>query len=109
MIFEQTITIPVDRHLSLDLPKTVPSGQATMVISFINAQKPSERVFAPLPTLDALKQQAAEKTARRITEGRKPFEGLRGCLKDSETFAGDPVKIIRKIRDEWHNERKNSF
>jgi hypothetical protein len=103
MIFEQTITIPVDRHLSLDLPETVPSGQAILVISFINAQKPSERFFTPLPMLDTLKQQAAEKTARRITEGRKPFEGLCGCLKDSKTFAGDPVQIIRKIRDEWQN------
>jgi hypothetical protein len=101
MIFEQTVTIPVDRHLSLDLPETVPSGQATLVISYINAQKPSERFFAQLPSLDELKQQAAEKTAHRVTEGIKPFEGLCGCLKGSKTFAGDPVKIIRKIRDEW--------
>jgi hypothetical protein len=33
MIFEQTITIPVDRHLSLDLPETVPSGNACLTLT----------------------------------------------------------------------------
>jgi hypothetical protein len=48
-----------------------------------------------------LEQEAAAKIAKRVAEGRHPFEGLRGALQNSGVFSGDPVEIIRKIRDEW--------
>jgi hypothetical protein len=54
-----------------------------------------------LPTLDALKKRVAGKTTKRIAEGKKPFEGLSGCLKNSKTFEGNPAEIIRVMRDEW--------
>jgi hypothetical protein len=101
MTIQQTVTIPSDRHLSLDLPEAVPIGQVTLIISFVPAQKVGESDSYALPTLDALKKQAAEKTAKRIAEGKKPFEGLSGCLKNSKTFEGNPVEIIRAMRDEW--------
>jgi hypothetical protein len=95
------ITIPGDRHLSLDLPKTVPAGQTTLIIGFANSQKTTIAKPDLPPSLDVLKQQAAEKTAKRIASGRKPFEGLYGCFKNSKTFEGDPVTIVRRMRDEW--------
>jgi hypothetical protein len=101
MTIQQTVTVPSDRHLTLDLPETVPSGKVTLIISFVPAQKMSESNSDSLPTLDALKKQAAGKTAKRIAEGKKPFEGLSGCLKNSKTFEGNPVEIIRAMRDEW--------
>jgi hypothetical protein len=48
-----------------------------------------------------LEKEAAAKTAKRVAEGRRPFEGLRGSLQNSGVFSGDPVEIIRKMRDEW--------
>jgi hypothetical protein len=95
------INIPGDRHLSLDLPKTVPVGRATLIIGFANTRKTTVAKPALPPTLDALKQQAAEKTAKRIASGTKPFEGLYGCFKNSKTFEGDPITIVRRMRDEW--------
>ena len=101
LTIQQTVSIPSDRHLSLQLPETAPSGQVTLIISFVPAQKVGESALNVLPTLEALKRQAAEKTAKRIAEGKKPFEGLSDCLKQSKTFAGDPVEMVRAIRDEW--------
>jgi hypothetical protein len=94
-------TITIYRHLSLDLPKIVPVGQTTLIIGFANTQKTTMAKPTLPPTLSALKQQAAEKTAKRIASGRKPFEGLYGCFKNSKTFEGDPVTIVRRQRDEW--------
>jgi hypothetical protein len=51
--------------------------------------------------IDGFQRQAAEKTARRKAEGRKPFEGLRGCLKNSKAFAGDSAELVKKWRNEW--------
>jgi hypothetical protein len=55
----------------------------------------------PLSALEELKRRAAEKTARRKADGVNPFEGLYGVFKNSATFGGDPLEIVRSLRDEW--------
>ena len=36
-----------------------------------------------------------------IKDGTLGWEASFGSLKDSKAFAGDPVEIQRKLRDEW--------
>jgi hypothetical protein len=95
LTIRKTVDIPADRRLSFELPQSVPKGQTTVLLTLIDAA-------SPLTTaIDEFQRQAAEKTARRKAEGKKPFEGLRGSLKDSKAFAGDPADIVKKWRDEW--------
>jgi hypothetical protein len=75
MTLQQTVTIPADRQLHLDLPPDIPTGTAKIKL-----------VITP--------QDSAHPR-------RRPFEGLFGCAKDSGVWDGDGVEIIRKLRDEW--------
>ena len=73
---QQTVTIPPNRRLQLDLPlpDSVPVGQAEMLVVLSPAQ-----------------------------EDKPPKSILRfaGCLANSKTFAGDPVALQKALRDEW--------
>ena len=98
MTIQRTVTIPADRRIVLDLPETAPSGKSyvTLTITPVEAQNDSG-----FPSIAELKLQAAEKTAKRRLEGRKPFEGLCGALKDSRALEGEPVEIVQRWRDGW--------
>ncbi|MDR1608066.1 MAG: hypothetical protein LBT38_06620 [Deltaproteobacteria bacterium] len=71
---KKTIEIPDDRRLKLDLelPDSLPPGKAELSLTV---------------------------TPLRENSGRDPFEGFYGCIK-SGAYAGDPVEIQRKLRDE---------
>ena len=74
--FQQTVTIPSNRRLQVDLPlpDSIPVGQAEMLVVLSPAQ-----------------------------EG-KPLKSIShfvGCLADSTTFAGDPIALQKAMRDEW--------
>ncbi|MCL2330596.1 MAG: hypothetical protein FWC56_04775 [Phycisphaerae bacterium] len=73
--FQQTVMVPPDRRLQIDLPlpDSVPVGQAEVVV-----------ILSPIPD-----------------ETPKSIRHLAGCLADSKTFAGDPVALQKAIRDEW--------
>ena len=73
---QQTVTIPANRRLQLDvpLPETIPVGQAEVLV-----------VVQPV-------QKAKEKASVRQ---------FAGCLAGSATFAGDPVTLQKAVRDEW--------
>ena len=86
MVIERTVDILADRRIFLDLPEVLPFDAA-------------------FPAIEELKQQAADKTARRKADGRKPFEGLCGVLEHSPALTGDPVEIVRAWRDEWKTPR----
>jgi hypothetical protein len=128
MTIQQTIDIPADRrvHFEFLVPQEIPTGVAEVAIIFSGAAKPKTAttgkgwrslrgLYAGLEPPDAyleqrqaeneleyeLEKEAAAKTAKRVAEGRRPFEGLRGSLQNSGIFSGDPVEIIRKMRDEW--------
>ena len=76
MTIEQTVEIPANHRLTLDVPREIPAGRA--VLAFTPA--PAERTDNP---------------------GRKPVSRHFGRLKNSKAFAGDPVEIQRQMRDEW--------
>jgi hypothetical protein len=107
IVMQETVTIPADRGLFLKLPEYVPPGKATITVSVTETVESGVPAVHKVleetqsPSLEDLKQQAAEKTARRKAGGKNPFEGLYGVFKDSKTFAGDPVEIVKKWREEW--------
>lgn len=84
-----TVDIPQSRLLNLNvqLPEELPTGKAEIVlmISPINDAKKSH-IITP---------------ARKLAKGEERFEGLAGILSNSRAFEGDPVEIVRKMRDEW--------
>ncbi|MDR2049297.1 MAG: hypothetical protein LBP69_07560 [Treponema sp.] len=102
LTMRKTVNIPADRRLFLELPKTAPVGKAVVLVSFTGTGRP-EQADTAFPTIEELKAEAAEKTAQRKMEKRKPFEGLYGCLKDSKTLEGDPAELAREWRGEWTN------
>jgi hypothetical protein len=107
IVMRETIDIPVGREVHLKIPEMAPVGcRATITVS---VSGPEVAIFADydspenkaMPAIEKFKQQAAEKTALRKANGKKPFEGLRGIFKDSAAFAGNPEEIVREWRDEW--------
>jgi hypothetical protein len=109
MTIQQTIDIPLDRkiHLDLTLPESVPFGKSELVLEFKSAEpeKPRWTPEPPLPRVHTLEEaiaQAEAQAARRRADPSIPlFNGMWGCLKDSKAFDGDPVAIQREMRDEW--------
>lgn len=71
MAIEQTVEIPANRRLTIDVPCEVPTGRTILT-------------FTPDPTL---------------TPNRKPISQYFGIL-SPETY-GDGVDYQRKLRDEW--------
>jgi hypothetical protein len=62
-----------------------------------------QKTFKPMPTIEELKREAEERAARERETGYNPFEGLKGCMKDSPCFAGRTgEEIQRELRDEWN-------
>ncbi|MDR2561430.1 MAG: hypothetical protein LBC63_06650 [Holophagales bacterium] len=78
---QQTIEIPQDHrlHLDLPLPSEIPAGRAEVHVTII-------------PCVHS---------AKGAQKGHKPFEGLAGSLKDSVLFGRDGVELQREMRDEW--------
>jgi hypothetical protein len=74
---QQTIEIPKDHRLRLDLPlpSDIPSGRAEVHVTIV--------------------------PCGQAQKGRRPFEGLAGSLKDSVIFGRDGVELQREMRDEW--------
>jgi hypothetical protein len=108
---QQTVNIPADRRLIVDLPPEVPSGKVSVVLSFPQAaDTPSPKDSDPLsrllshkfPTIEEIKAEAAQKTKERLADpSRDSLKRYAGCLADSAVCEGDPVTIQRKMRDEW--------
>jgi len=74
--FQQTVTIPSNRRLQLDLslPDSIPVGQADVLV-----------VLSPA----------------REDKAHQSIRHLAGSLAGSATFVGDPVALQKAIRDEW--------
>jgi hypothetical protein len=123
MTIQQTIDIPADRRLHVDLPETTPTGYAEVqiTITFVPAPKKEEpKLFTakvpadPRPvtlvpihvchTLDEARSDAARKST---PEAREEFcrvmQETYGALEHSKAWGQgvDVVAEIRKMRDEW--------
>jgi hypothetical protein len=96
----RTVDIPADRHLHLDLPQSVPSGRADIVLVLAAAEETPRAVTAePFPSIEELKEEAAAKHAEMLKTGIDPLARFAGCLKD--VFTEDGLEYQRRMRDEW--------
>jgi hypothetical protein len=77
MTIERIVEIPANRRLVLDLPPDIPAGKTTITINFPESQKTGQSDF------------------------ERHFDEIYGSFKNRDVFQGDPVALIRKIRDEW--------
>jgi hypothetical protein len=77
MTIEQIVDIPADHRLVLDLPLDIPAGRTTIMIAFPETRKSSQSDF------------------------ERHFDEIYGSFKGRDVFKGDPVALIRKIRNEW--------
>jgi hypothetical protein len=91
MTLQQTVTIPADRRLYLELPRDTPTGEAEVKL-ILRAKKADREWRIPFILWFERRREAAQ---------RKVLMEFYGCLKDSPAFEGDPVAIFRKERDEW--------
>jgi hypothetical protein len=110
MIIEQTVDIPADRQIVIDVPKEIPSG-ARARVSFVvedaaavPPNKSAKEVFQemfeePEPTLKALKQRAAAGYAAWKDTGIDPLEKFRGTKIFGD--GGGGLTYQRKMRAEW--------
>ena len=103
MSVTQTVEIPADHRLIIDVPREVPVGRAVLTFTPASAQKSKEQRYdaAPLPggsynTVEEAMQAAAEKAA---DPNRKPISRFFGIL--SPGVYGDGVTYQRNLRDEW--------
>jgi hypothetical protein len=101
ILIEQTVEIPADRHLrlDLDLPESVPDGKTNVVLLI---PFPEKIGVSPVRPLEHVKREAARKAAERRASGRDPFEELRNSMKGRPFLGGvDGVACQRSLRDEW--------
>ena len=84
MTIEQTVEIPADRRIFLDVPAAIPAGRVT--IAFI-ADDEEQRIRNAL------------KRSYHAAENREPLSACIGS--HPGFFGGDGVAYQRKLRDEW--------
>jgi hypothetical protein len=118
---QQTVDIPADRHLSLDVPETVPTGRVNVCLVFDTSAETSASAAAETvpagddvvsrllshtsPTIEEIKEKAAKREAIIKATGKDPIMELLNSM-DGSAFAGvDGVAYQREIRDEWQDAR----
>jgi hypothetical protein len=101
---EQTVAIPADRRLRLDvaLPDTFKPGSA-LRLAITGDDGPREaRVYTgePFPSIEELKAEARRKTQARFADpSGDALQKYCGALKD--VFTEDGLEYQREMRDEW--------
>jgi hypothetical protein len=104
MTLEQTIDIPADRKLYLELPETVPSGRTKVIINF---ETLSPRTVTPnpgkfSPELQAAIKEAEEKRAWRLAHPEEFKARMKKAREGGPLFGGiDGLEYQRKVRSEW--------
>ena len=106
MTIEQTIDIPVNRKLYLDLPEAVPSGRTKLILNFESL--PSQAVVPPKrklsPALQAVMKEAEEKRAWRLAHPEDFEAQMKKVLEGGPLFGGiDGMEYQRKVRSEWED------
>jgi hypothetical protein len=117
MTIEQTVEIPADRRLILDLPlpETIPAGPARVVTTIVSegaryktpsgeeTRRQDEAVKNDPLVQKILKAGAAQAEARKSGLSQGSLKQWYGILADSKAWGKelDAVTEIRRIRDEW--------
>jgi hypothetical protein len=119
MTIEQTVEIPFDRRLVMELPPDTPPGMAKVAITISPAELPAKLPVEELPHDEAEILRQIEELKR--TELPRP-RTIAEAIKQAEAIAADPnrlpisrlfgilkdkplresgVEYQRRIRDEW--------
>ena len=92
MRVEQTVEIPSNRRLLVDVPPEVPIGKAILT-------------FTPASVDKDLESAEATWAANRANpeELKAKLHALQGCLGENAFGGMDGVTYQRKVREEWDN------
>ena len=103
MSITQTVEVPANHRLTIDVPREVPEGPIILTFKPVSDQSSADQgsVGGRLPggsprTVEEVLQMAAEKAA---DPNRKPISRHFGKL--SPNTYGDGVAYQRNIRNEW--------
>ena len=108
-MYAQTVEVPADRRIVIDVPEEIPAGARARVwfepaVSEMSPNKSSKEILQemldePEPSIEELKQKAAEQYAAWKDTGIDPLEKFRG----SKIFGDgtDGLTYQRKMRTEW--------
>jgi hypothetical protein len=104
MTLEQTVDIPADRRLYLELPETVPSGRTKIALNFeaLPSRSAAPRKKELSPELRAAMQEAEEKRAWRFAHPEEFEAQMKRAREGGLLFGGiDGLEYQRKVRSEW--------
>ena len=112
MVIEQTVEIPENRRLTIEIPREIPAGRVILTFTpqSSGAVKNSEYWHtAPLAELDA----EIERRLRRPPADEDELKLFRGILRTQGAWKNNPwencIEDIRAIREEWaHRDPWNS-
>ena len=101
MTIQQTVEIPADHRLLLEVPSEVPAGRTILTFTPDPVENsPALPEFSLSPSIDALKRDAAQKAARRFTDpSGDALQQFCGSL--AHIYTEDGVITQRRMRDEW--------
>jgi hypothetical protein len=99
MTIKQTVEIPVNHRLTIEIPQEIPAGKA--ILTFTPALVVENGARPPAKAaIEALKAEAAQKAERRF--GDPSGDALqRFCGSLAHIYTEDGVVIQRRMRGEW--------
>jgi hypothetical protein len=107
MSIQQTVDIPVNHRLTIELPREVPAGKATIIYNpapLPDQDTPADRHKIP-DDLVELYQEAVKRADRERSDPAyraEIAETLRKCQEGGPIFGGmDGMEYQRMMRDEW--------
>jgi hypothetical protein len=112
MTIEQTIEIPTDRRLVMELPRGIPVGRVKVALTINPVEEAPEHNEAEilrqieelkrteLPRPRTIEEAIEQAEAIAADPDRLPISRLFGILKD-KPFAESGVEYQRRIRNEW--------
>jgi hypothetical protein len=105
MVIEQTVDIPADHRLVLDVPREVPAGRVILTFTPQSGEEDARRMIEELKRTELPRPRTIEEAIRQAGQeaarpDRPPVSGCFGIMKDSP-LAQSGAEYQRSIRDEW--------